>query len=313
MVIGSGQVLGQLLRGSHTGNDNGDIRVCQNVAQSQGGILNGTACQRLHVDKADVLFLTGPDQRLTLGFHNVIGEHDGLHPVQGQCLFKDLGRMGGQADVADLPGGTGLQQGFQCAAGGDDLLQLGHAGVVYLIQVDIVGAEVAEACFNVCLHCFAGACHALCCKNELVTPSVDCAADVFFADGVAACRVDIVYSAFNKGVDKRLCLFRIDALNGDAAETDAGNLKPGFAECYILHECTLRICINYCFLKLNSLRRIPCGCGFRLRYYKLFFAKKQINKSVLKKRTDGPRTLMPQCVNFATLLRIRLTLCPAGV
>ena len=283
------------------------------VTHCNASVFNCTARHGFHCDKADVFVSAFLQQRFALAFNNVIREHDRFNPVKLKRTFENRQRVCGDADMPDFARIACRKKCLQCAACTDYGVKLFHAWVVYLIQVDIVGAEVAEACFNVCLHCFAGACHALCCKNELVTPSVDCAADVFFADGVAACRVDIVYSAFNKGVDKRLCLFRIDALNGDAAETDAGNLKPGFAECYILHECTLRICINYCFLKLNSLRRIPCGCGFRLRYYKLFFAKKQINKSVLKKRTDGPRTLMLQCVNSATSFRIRLTLCSAGV
>ena len=235
VVIGSGQVLGQLLRGSHTGNDNGNIRVCQNVAQSQGGILNGTACQRLHVDKADVLFLTGPDQRLALGFHNVIGEHDGLHPVQGQGLFKDLGRMGGQTDVADLPGSTGFQQGFQCAAGGDDLLQLFHAGVVYLIQVNVVGAQIVQADVDVLGHGLLGAGHALGCQDKILPDALQGLTQVAFADGITPGGVDVVDPGLTKLEHQLPGAGSVNALNGDAAEAQTGDLQTGFSKNSVFH------------------------------------------------------------------------------
>ena len=69
--------------------------------------------------------------------------------------------MGGQADMADLARSLGLLQCFQSAAGRRHLLQLLRSGIVDLVNIDIVGAQIAKAGFNIRSHGFPGAGHAL--------------------------------------------------------------------------------------------------------------------------------------------------------
>ena len=75
-----GDILFQFLRLCHAGDHHGNGIVGADIAQSQSGILNGTTGQGLHVDKADVLLGALVNQLFALIFHNVVGEHDGLHP-----------------------------------------------------------------------------------------------------------------------------------------------------------------------------------------------------------------------------------------
>ena len=57
--------------------------------------------------------------------------------------------MGGDPQVAHLSGGFGLLQGLPGPAGAEDLVDLLDGQVVDLIDVDVVGAQVAQAGLDV--------------------------------------------------------------------------------------------------------------------------------------------------------------------
>ena len=101
------------------------------------------------------------DQFLTLALHNVVGEHNGFHPVHFQSHLEGIQRVGGNTQVTNFSGSLGFHQRFQSAAGSNYLLQLCGGGVVNLIQVNVIGAQVLQAGFNVLCHSFPGSGHAL--------------------------------------------------------------------------------------------------------------------------------------------------------
>ena len=76
-----GGILLQLLNGGHAGDRQRHILVRCQVAHGKVRILDGAAGQRLHGDEADVLLKGLLYEFFTLGLHDVVGEHDGLHPV----------------------------------------------------------------------------------------------------------------------------------------------------------------------------------------------------------------------------------------
>ena len=132
------QILPQFLWLCHAGNHYGDVGVGADVAQSQGGFLDGAAGKGLHADKADVRFRRFCNQVFRLGLYNIIREHERFYPGQLQRHAKGVQRVGGHADMANLSGSLCFQQRFQRAAGGRDHLQLLRGQVVKLVQVDVV-------------------------------------------------------------------------------------------------------------------------------------------------------------------------------
>ena len=167
-VVHRVEILIQLGNVRHAGYHHGDIRVGADIAQRRHGVLDGAARQGLHGNEADVLFGAGVDQFFCLIFHDVVGEHDGLHPWQLQRHPEGFQRVGSDADMADLPGRLRRRQGFQRAAGGADLLQIRRGRVVNLVQVNIVGAEIFQADVNVLRHGLRRAGHALCGKHKML-------------------------------------------------------------------------------------------------------------------------------------------------
>ena len=224
-----GHVLRHLLRRVHPGQDHGDVGIGGGKADGQARVLDGPAGQGLHVDEAHVP-LPGPLHELRrLGLHDVVGEHDRLHPVQLQGSLEYLRRVGGEAGVADLPRRPGLHQGLQSAAGGADLLQLLEAGIVDLVEVYVVRAEVFQADLDVPGHPLLVPAHGLGGQDKLLPAALDGLADELLADRVAPGGVDVVDPRRLHGVQKLLGRLRVDALDGDASQSHPGDLQSGLA------------------------------------------------------------------------------------
>ena len=219
----------------HAGDHHGDIVVGGDVAQGQGSILNGATGQRLHADKADILLHTPVDQLRTLGFHDVVGEHKAFYPGLLQSLFKQGDAVAGQADVADLSCRLCLQQSLQSTAGSDDLFKLSQGGIVYLIKVNVVCAQVLQADGDILFHTGLVPGHALGGKDKMLPNSFQSLADVAFADGVAPGGVDVVDSGVLHGQHQLSCAGGVDLLNGDAAEAQTGDLQAGFSKDPVFH------------------------------------------------------------------------------
>ena len=167
--------------------------------------------------------------------HQVVGEHDRLHPGELQGPPEDLRLVGGEANVTDLPGLPGLQQGLQGAAGGADLLELLETGVVDLVEVYVVRAEVFQAGLNVPGHPLPVAAHGLGGQDELLPAALDGQTDALLADAVAPGGVDVIDPRRLHGVQELLCRLRVDALDGDAPQAHAGHPQAGFAQSNVFH------------------------------------------------------------------------------
>ena len=215
-----GQILLKFSRIGHAGDHDADVRICTDIADGKGCIFDGTAGQGFHDDKAHVLFGALFNQCFALAFDNVIREHDGFHPVKLQCLFKDLHRVGGQTDVSDLTGSLCFRQRFQSAAGSADLLQLGKVGIMYLVKVDVSGAQIGKAGFDIRCHGLPGPGHALGGQHKFVPDALQRVAQIAFTDGVAPGGVDVIHTGIQKPVHQLLRPVRINALNGNAAEAE---------------------------------------------------------------------------------------------
>ena len=141
--------------------------------------------------------------------------------------------------VSDLAGGFCLLQSCQRAVGLQRLLQFRGGGVVDLIQVDVVGAQIFKAGLDVRCRAFFGAIICLGSDHELVPDALQGIAQVFLADGVSPGGVDKIHACLQKLTDHNFCAFCVDLLNGNAAKAHAGDLKSGLAENSVLHSVFL--------------------------------------------------------------------------
>ena len=146
--------------------------------------------------------------------------------------------MGGDAYMAYLARRLCFQQGLQCAALAGDYIHLGRGCVMYLIQVDMVGAEVFKAGLYILFHCFLRAGHALGGENELIADTFHGYAEVFLAYGIATGGVYVVDAVLRELV--------CEALDRYAAEAEAGNLQAGAAEISVLHAVPPEYNCCYC-------------------------------------------------------------------
>ena len=120
-------------------------------------------------------------------------------------------------------------------AGGADLLQLRHSGVMYLVEVDMVCSQVGEAGLDVRFHGLPVPGHGLGGQDELVPPALDGLPDELLTDRVAPGGVDVVDPGGEHRVQQGPCLRGADPLDGDAAKSQAGDLQSGPAKCNVLH------------------------------------------------------------------------------
>ena len=137
--------------------------------------------------------------------------------------------MGGQSDVTDLPRIPGLLQSLQGPAGGADLLQLLQTGIVDLVEIDVIRAEVAKAGLDVPGHSLPVPAHGLGCQDELVPAALDGPADELLADAVASGGIYVVDASGLHCVQQLSGGLRVDPLDGDAPQPQPGYLKAGLA------------------------------------------------------------------------------------
>ena len=104
-----------------------------------------------------------------------------------------------------------------------------------LIQIDVIGLQITQADVDVLCHGLAGAGHTLGCQHELIPDALQCIAQIFFTDGIATGGVDVVDTGIHQLMHQLFGSFGVDALDGDAAQTNAGNVQPGFAQNTIFH------------------------------------------------------------------------------
>ena len=232
-----GGVAIHLLGGAHAGDHHVAHAAGGDVPQGQGAVVQVAPRQGLHGDGAHAL-LPGQGQHVpALILHNIIGEHDGLQTV-GILLHQDfqgVGAVGGDADVADLPGGLGLRQGLPGAAGAEHLPDVLLRQVVELVQVDEPGAQVGQAGLDVPGHALPVPAHALGGQDELVPPALQRRAQVLLGHGIAPGGVDVVDAVLLQLVHHGAGVFRVGPLDGDAPEGEPGDVQAGAAERDVFH------------------------------------------------------------------------------
>ena len=168
--------------------------------------------------------------------------------------------------MADLALLFGFQQSLQRAALLGDLLQLRHVGVVDLIQIDIIGLQITQADVDVLCHGLAGAGHTLGSQHELVPDALQGIAQILLADGIAPGGVDVVDTGIHQLMHQLFGAFGVDALDGDAAQTNAGNVQSGFAQNTIFHrDSSIIFNVSFIIARLsveNNLSRVYNPWGF---------------------------------------------------
>ena len=132
---------------------------------------------------------------------------------------------------------------FKCAALGDHLIEILLGGVVHLIKVDIVGAEVAKAYIDILRHSLLRARHTFGRENEFLTHSLERVSEVFFTYGITARGVDEVDTLVYKIADESFCALGIDLLDRNAAKTEARYFKSCFSENFVFHNSSPKKCI----------------------------------------------------------------------
>ena len=244
-IVDRCHILLQFLGIGHAGNDHRYIGICCHETHGQSCILNGATGQRLHTHEADVLFRAAGDQRLCLSFNNVIGEHNGFHPITFQRQLKHLQVMERDANMADFAGFLSLQHGFHGSAGSHDLLQVSRTGIMELVEVDVIGTEIFEAGLNIPCHALFVPCHGLGSKNQLIPHPLNGLAQIFFTDRITPGRVDVVDACLPHLLHQLLGALHINPLNGNAAKAKSGDLQTGFSKNFIFHTILLFLVIFF--------------------------------------------------------------------
>ena len=170
-----------------------------------------------------------------MGFYDIIGEHDRLHPIVLDHLLEHIQRMQRHTDVTDLAGSLCLQRSLHGAAGGQDLLQLRHVGIMELIQVDVVRTEVFQAGLNILRETRLVPGHGFGGQDKVLPDALQGVAKVFLRNGVATGRVYVVDAHVLHFMHQYTGTFRIDALDGDTTKAQMRNLQAGFSKCIIFY------------------------------------------------------------------------------
>ena len=241
----------QLFGVRHAGNGHRHIGVGEHIPQRKTAVLDGAAGQRLHVNKALTRRGAPVNQLSALLLHNIVGEHDGLDLLYGKGTLKHGGQMRRDADMSHHPGGFGLQQRLHGAAGGKDGLQPCQAGVVELVQLNMIGAQVFQALRQFGFHLLFGQGAAFGGKDKPVPQAqlLQRLSDPFLADGVGAGGVDVIDARLAGGLEHGAGARLVDALDGNAPKSQARNPKAGTAQFTIFHDSSpLFCCLSFYYI-----------------------------------------------------------------
>ena len=178
----------------HSGNYNRYIWIGTDVAKCQCSVFNGSTRQRFHINKPYISFFAFCNQFFALTFHNVIRKHNCFHPIQIQCPLEHLYGVSGQSQMSDLSSLLCLLQGLQCTVLCQNLIQLLHAWIMYLININIICFQIAQAFFNISCHSLSCPGHTLGCNHKFIPDPLQCIAQIFLADSIAPGCVNVIYS-----------------------------------------------------------------------------------------------------------------------
>ena len=137
------------------------------------------------------------------------------------------GQVGRNADVLHNAHRVGAFQRLQRAAGGDDAVKILRAGVVELVQLDVVGAQAAQAGVQLLGHLLGGDGAAFGGDDKFIpqTALLQSLADPFLADSVRAGGVDVVDAGLVGSLQQLARPGLVDALHRDAAKAQPGDLQ----------------------------------------------------------------------------------------
>ena len=139
----------------------------------------------------------------------------------------------GDADVAHLTLALRLEHGFVEA--GAVAWAWAEGEVVELVEVDIVGAQEAEAGLEVGPEGVGGGGAGLGADDDVGAAPLEGEAEFVFAVGVEACGVEVVHAAVEGAADEADGVLFGDALYGQGSEAVAGDDEAGAAEGDGLH------------------------------------------------------------------------------
>ena len=131
--------------------------------------------------------------------------------------------------MPDLARRLCLKKCLKRAALSHYLLKVCGTGIMYLIKVDVIRAEIIKAYINILCHRLLRARHTLCSENETVAHALERVAEIFLADGISARGVDEVNSLIYQVADQPLCALGINLLNRYAAKAEARYFKSCFS------------------------------------------------------------------------------------
>ena len=117
--------------------------------------------------------------------------------------------------MTNFPFLTGFFKRAVCTVFAEHFVEIVGFNVVDLIQIDVVGLQLAEADIDFFFHALAVAHHALRGQDKAIPASFECGSEVFFRNGIAARRIDEVHADFVELVHDDSGLVGRTALDGN--------------------------------------------------------------------------------------------------
>ena len=141
--------------------------------------------------------------------------------------------------MSDLSGVFCFHERLQGPAFSRYLFQLIHVGIMHLVKIDIVCAQIPETCLNIQSHGFFRSGHGFCRQNEFISQPIQAITDIFLADSIAPGRIDIIDALLRHLLQEQFCSLCVDSLNGNPAESHSGNTQSCFSQRSVFHISSL--------------------------------------------------------------------------
>ena len=171
-----------------------------------------------------------------LGFHKIEGkldcaEQSGLDQADSHCQA-----VRSNAQVPDFAGFFGALESFQSAVGAGEGFPIRVLGdLVQLVQVQVFGAQAAQAQFQVFPGPLAVPLHRLRGQNNLLAFTGKGTADLFFAVHIEVCGIVKIDAPFQGPVQHLFGFGKRQTDDRDGPKTDFGYFKSGLSQATITH------------------------------------------------------------------------------
>ena len=199
-----------------------DMGKLRQVGVGSGGMVDEAAGEALHGDEAHVVVFAQVDEvQLFVGCQVGEGELERFVEAAVDGLVGHGEAVVGDADMAHFALFAGLEHGLVEAGA---VAGLGtEGGVVELVEVDIVGAEEAEAGVEVAPEAVGGGGAGLGADDDAVAAVGEGGAELLLAVGVEAGGVEIVHAVVEGFMEQVDGVGQGDALDGEGTEAVFGD------------------------------------------------------------------------------------------